>query len=164
MYEWSDPLELKHTGWKGLTWQSRWSWKISIHIEIWEHRLGKVWNQHLTLKQLEYHNSKQKQRTGLQNKPEQTYDRDFRPKFSWWGPHGLNRTAPSCTRLCTWHTKRPRVGIAKDSLRHNETTVKPTVDRWTTRRRTPISYHTSVGKIILRATWIPTYKLPKFFR
>ena len=40
-----------------------------------------------------------------------------------------------------------RVGIAKDSLRHNETTVKPTVDRRTTRRRTPISYHTSVGKI-----------------
>ena len=35
----------------------------------------KVWNQHLTLKQLEYHNSKQKQRIGLQNKPEQTYDR-----------------------------------------------------------------------------------------
>ena len=55
----SDPLEEKHADWKGLTWQTRWSRRISIHIEIWEHRLGKVWNQHLTLKQLEYHNSKQ---------------------------------------------------------------------------------------------------------
>ena len=43
--------------------------------------------------------------------------------------------------------ERPRVGIAKDSLRHYETTVKPTVERRTTRRRTPISYHASVGKI-----------------
>ena len=33
--------------------------RISIHIAIWEHRLGKVWIQHLTSKQLEYHNSKQ---------------------------------------------------------------------------------------------------------
>ena len=41
----------------------------------------KVWNQHLTSKQLEYHNSKQKQRVGLQNKPEQTYDRDFVRSF-----------------------------------------------------------------------------------
>ena len=46
---------------KGLKWQSWLSWRISIHIEIWEHCLGKVWNQHLTLKQLEYHNSEQKQ-------------------------------------------------------------------------------------------------------
>ena len=45
--------------WKGLTWQSRLSWRISVHIGVWEHRLGKVWNQHLTSKQLEYHNSKQ---------------------------------------------------------------------------------------------------------
>ena len=66
---------------KGLTRQSRLSWRIGIHIEVWKHRLGKVWNQHLTLKQLEYHNSKQKQRTGLQNKPEQTYDRDFVRSF-----------------------------------------------------------------------------------
>ena len=61
--------------------QSRWSRRIRIHIKIWEHRLGKVWNQHLTSKQLEYHNSKQKQRIGLQNKPEQTYDRDFVRSF-----------------------------------------------------------------------------------
>ena len=54
---------------------------ISIDIEIWEHRLGKVWNQHLTSKQLEYHDSKQKQGIGLQNKPEQTYDRDFVQSF-----------------------------------------------------------------------------------
>ena len=58
----SDPLEEKHAGWKGLTWQSRWWWRISIHIEIWEHHLGKVWNQHLTLKQLEYHKPKQNKR------------------------------------------------------------------------------------------------------
>ena len=45
--------------WKKLKWQIRWSRRISIHIGIWEHHLGKVWNQHLTLKQLEYHNSKQ---------------------------------------------------------------------------------------------------------
>ena len=48
--------------WKGLTWQSWLSWRVSIHIGTWEHRLGKVWNQHLTSKQLEYHNSKQKQK------------------------------------------------------------------------------------------------------
>ena len=42
-----------------LRWQSRWSRRINIHIEIWEHHLGKVWIQHLTSKQLEYHNSKQ---------------------------------------------------------------------------------------------------------
>ena len=29
--------------------------RISTPIEIWEHCLGKVWNQHLTSKQLEYH-------------------------------------------------------------------------------------------------------------
>ena len=66
---------------KELTWQSRLSRRISIHIGVWEHHLGKVWNQHLSLKQLKYHNSKQKQRIGLQNKPEQTYDRDFARSF-----------------------------------------------------------------------------------
>ena len=45
--------------WKGLTWQSQWSRGISTPTEIWEHDLGKVWNPHLTSKQLEYHNSKQ---------------------------------------------------------------------------------------------------------
>ena len=59
MLKWSDPLEGKCTGWEGVTWQSRLSWRISIYIEIWEHHLGKVWNQHLALKQLEYHNSTQ---------------------------------------------------------------------------------------------------------
>ena len=67
---WSDRIHLKRNTpvEKGLTWQSRLSWRIGIHIGVWEHRLGKIWNQHLTLKQLEYHNSKQKQRIGLQNK------------------------------------------------------------------------------------------------
>ena len=54
---------------------------FSIHIGVCEHHLDKGWNQHLTSKQLEYHNSKQKQRIGLQNKPEQTYDRDFVRSF-----------------------------------------------------------------------------------
>ena len=81
MLKWSDPLEERHTGEKKLKWQTRWSRRISIHIGVWEHHLGKVWNQHLTLKQLESHNSKQKQRVGLQNKPEQTYDRDFVRSF-----------------------------------------------------------------------------------
>ena len=49
-------LKRRHTGWKGLPWKSRWSRRISTPIEIWEHRLGKVWNQHLTSKQLEYQN------------------------------------------------------------------------------------------------------------
>ena len=53
--------------------------------------------------------------------------------------------------------------MAKGSLRHNETTVKTTVERRTTRRRTPISYHASVGKKKTRATWIPTYKTPETF-
>ena len=44
-------------------------------------------------------------------------------------------------------SKCPRTSIAKGSLRHNETTVKTTVERRTTRRRTPISYHASVEKI-----------------
>ena len=67
-----------------LRWQSRWSRRISIHIAIWEHHLGKVWIQHLTSKQLEYHNlkrNKKNQGFGLQNKPEQTYDRDFVRSF-----------------------------------------------------------------------------------
>ena len=59
MLKWSDPLEEKHVGWKEMTCQSRLSWRISIHMGTWEHHLGKVWNQHLTSKQLEYHNSKQ---------------------------------------------------------------------------------------------------------
>ena len=46
---------------KELTWRPRWSRRIGIHIGVWEHRFGKVWNQHLTSKQLEYNNSKQKQ-------------------------------------------------------------------------------------------------------
>ena len=65
---------------------------ISIRIGVWEHRLGKVWNQLLTSKQLEYHNSKQKQRVGLQNKPEQTYDRDFAQSVRDEAP-GERRTA-----------------------------------------------------------------------
>ena len=40
-----------------------------------------VWNQPLTSKQLEYHNSKENKGCGLQNKPEQTYDRDFIRNF-----------------------------------------------------------------------------------
>ena len=59
MLKWSDPLEEEHAGWKWLTRQSRLSWRIGIHIGVWEHRLGKVRDQHLTSKQLEYHNSKQ---------------------------------------------------------------------------------------------------------
>ena len=56
----NDRIHLKkHAGWKELTWQTWWSRSISIHIGIWEHHLEKVWNQHLTSKQLEYHNSKQ---------------------------------------------------------------------------------------------------------
>ena len=55
----SDSLEKKHAVWKELTWQTRWSRRISTPIRIWEHHLGKVWNQHLTSKQLEYHNSNQ---------------------------------------------------------------------------------------------------------
>ena len=51
---WGETHRLK----KGLTRQTRWSRRISIHIGVWEHHLGKVWNQHLTSKQLEYHNSK----------------------------------------------------------------------------------------------------------
>ena len=87
--KWSDPLEEKHAGWKGLTWHSRLSWRICIHIGVWEHRLGKVWNQHLTSKQLEYHSLKTKQRIGLQNKPEQTYDRDFVRSFRGGAYTGL---------------------------------------------------------------------------
>ena len=50
---WSDPLEEKYASWKGLSRQSQLSRRISIYIGIWEHHLGKVWNQHLTSKQLE---------------------------------------------------------------------------------------------------------------
>ena len=66
---------------KGLTWQSRLSWRISVHIGVWEHRLGKVWNQHLTSKQLEYHNSKQNKGLACRISREQTYDRDFVRRF-----------------------------------------------------------------------------------
>ena len=58
-----------------LTWQPRWSRRISIHIEIWEHRLGNVWNQHLTLKQLEYHKPKQNKGLAWKISQKQTYDR-----------------------------------------------------------------------------------------
>lgn len=67
----STPVEKK------LRWQTRRSRRYSIHIGIWEHRLGKVWIQHLTSKQLEYHNSKQNKRFGLQNKPEQMHMIEF---------------------------------------------------------------------------------------
>ena len=58
---WSDQIHLKRNTpvEKGLTWQSRLSSRISIHIGVWEHHLNKGCNQHLTSKQLEYHNSKQ---------------------------------------------------------------------------------------------------------
>ena len=58
---WNDRVHLKRNTpvEKGLTWQYRLSWGTGIHIGVWEHHLGKVWNQHLTSKQLEYHNSKQ---------------------------------------------------------------------------------------------------------
>ena len=38
-----------------LGWHSWWPRRINTPIETWEHHLEKVWNQHLTLKQLEYH-------------------------------------------------------------------------------------------------------------
>ena len=81
-WKWSDPLEEEHTGWEEIEMTNS-----MIKKDWYSHRsvrtpLGKnVWNQHLTLKQLEYHNSKTKQRIGLQNKPEQTYDRDFIRSF-----------------------------------------------------------------------------------
>ena len=58
---WNDRIHLKRNtpDDKKLKWQTRWSRRISIRIGVWEHRLGKVWNQHLTSKQLKYHNSKQ---------------------------------------------------------------------------------------------------------
>ena len=58
---WNDRIHLKRSTpvGKELKWQPQWSRRTSTPIEIWEHRLGKVWNQHLTLKQLEYHNLKQ---------------------------------------------------------------------------------------------------------
>ena len=61
--------------WKGLAWQSWLSRRIGIHIEIWEHHLEKVWNQHLTLKQLEYHNWKQNKGLACRISQKQTYDR-----------------------------------------------------------------------------------------
>ena len=81
LLKWSASLEERQTGWTRLAWHSRLSRRISIRTGVWEHHLGKVWNQHLTSKQLEYHNSKQNKRIGLQNKPEQTYDRDFARSF-----------------------------------------------------------------------------------
>ena len=83
----------------------------------------------------------------MQDKPEQTYDRDFVRNFrggahmgSIVQHHHVQGSAHDIQSV-------PEVSIANDPLRHNETTVKPTVDRRTTRRRTPISYYTSVGKI-----------------
>ena len=58
---------------KELTWQPQWSRRITTPIEIWEHHLEKVWNQHLTLKQLKYHNSKQNKGVACRNKPEQIH-------------------------------------------------------------------------------------------
>ena len=148
-YCWNDRIYLKRDTLveKKLKWKTRWSRRISIHIEIWEHRLEKVWNQHLTSKQLEYHNWKQKERIGLQNKPEQTYDRDFVRTFCGGAYTGsiVQHHHVQGSAHDIWSV--PESALAKDSLRHNETIVKPTVDRRTTRRRTPISYHTSVGKI-----------------
>ena len=122
---WHDRIHLKRSTpvEKKFRWQSRCSRRICIPIGIWEHLLGKVWNQHLTLKQLEYHNSKQNK--GLACKISRNKHMiEISSEFFWWGPHGPDHTAPSCTRQCTWHTKRPRVSIAEDSLRHNETTEK----------------------------------------
>ena len=58
MLKWSDPLEEKHAGSKEIEMANSKIKKDCIHIGVWEHRLGKVWNQHLTSKQLEYQNSK----------------------------------------------------------------------------------------------------------
>ena len=57
---WNDRIHLKRSTpvGKELTWQPQWSRRISTPIEIWERLLEKVWNQHLTSKQLEYHNWK----------------------------------------------------------------------------------------------------------
>ena len=67
---------------KELTWPSQWSIRISTPIETWEHHLGKLWNQHLTSKQLEYHNSKQNKGLDCEISRKQTYDRDFIQNFS----------------------------------------------------------------------------------
>ena len=146
---------------KELTWQSRLSRRISIHIGVWEHHLGKVWNQHLTLKQLEYHNSKQNK--GLACKISRNKHMiEILSEVFVVGPTRARSYSTIMNKAVHMTYKRPRVSIAKDSLRHNETTVKPTVDRRTTWRRTSISYHTSVGKISYELLEFPLINSRKF--
>ena len=131
---------------KELTWRPRWSRRISIHIAIWEHRLWKVWIQHLTSKQLEYHKW---------NKTKDLACRISRNKHMIEIPSEIFVVGPTRARLYSTIMYKAvhmtyevsRTSIAKGSLRHNGTTVKMTVERRTTRRRTPISYHASVEKI-----------------
>ena len=54
--------------------------RISTPIEIWEHRL-KGMESTLDIEATRIPQLKTKQRIGLQNKPEQTYDRDFVRSF-----------------------------------------------------------------------------------
>ena len=92
---------------KELTWQPQWSRRISTPIEIWEHHLGKVWIQHLTLKQLKYHNSKQNKGLACRNKPEQIQMIEIYPITNQISAGGNTRATwiptyetPETFRLC----------------------------------------------------------------
>ena len=146
MLTWTDPLEERHTGWKGLARQSRLSRRISIHIAIWEHHLGKVWIQHLTSKQLEYHNSKQNK--GLAYKISQNKHMiEISSEVSVVGPTRARSYSTIMYKAVhmTYEASPSRhsQGLFKTQRDH----CKTSVERRTTRRRTPISYHASIEKI-----------------
>ena len=145
MLKCSDPLEEKHTGEKD--WHDRLDDRegLVIHIGVWEHHLGKVWNQHWTSKQLEYHNSKQNK--GLACRISRNKHMiEISPKVFVVGP--TQARSYSTIMYKTVHMtyevspNQHNQGFFKAQRDH----CKTTVDRRTTRRRTPISYHASAGK------------------
>ena len=132
---------------KGLTWQSRLSRRISIHIGVWEHRIGKGMASTLDIEETRIPQLKTKQRIWLAKISRNKHKIEISFVVFVVGPTRARSYNTILYKALHWHSKCPRTSIAKGSLRHNETTVKTTVERRTTRRRTPISYHAFVEKI-----------------
>ena len=100
----------------------------------------------MTLKQLEYHNTKQNKVLACRISRNK-HMIEISSEVFVVGPTRAQSYSTIMYKAVHMTYEASPSRQAMDSLRHNETTVKPTVYRRTTRRQTPISYHASVGKI-----------------
>ena len=120
--------------------------RISTPIEIWEHRLGKGMESTFDFEATQITHLKTKQ--GLACKIRRNKHMiEISSEVFVVGPTRARSYSTIMYKAVhmTYEASPSRQshGLFKTQRDH----LKPTVDRWSTRRRTPISYHTSIGNI-----------------